>query len=453
MGASVSQTETTITEQESLPDIHVVGMGLAGLDSLSPSSLALVRSATLLIGAKRHLRAVENGLADGLAKAQLLPEMWPLGQMSEVFESLRSHLSDNPETRVVILATGDPLFFGLGRLLLAHFAPGQLIFHPQLSSIQLAFSRLKVPWQDATLISVHGRGEALLVQAVKRGDAKIAVLTDGTLTPSAIAALIASLDLPVHYQQWVCENLGDVTESVSLYSPTLDSSTEPVKAYAPLNVVVLLRVEQADETLVNQSLQALPLIGLPDAVFKGFPDRPTLMTKREVRLLVLGAIAPLDQQVIWDIGAGTGSISVELSRLCPSAQIFAIEKTAIGASLIRANAEKLAIAPITVIQGQAPLALEGLPPPNRVFIGGSSHQLGLILSLLDGLAPTLKKIVLALATLEHLNEVTQWVNRPDISGKWRCRLTQVNISRSCPVGSFTRFSPLNPVTLVVIESI
>ena len=92
--------------------------------------------------------------------------MWPLGQISEVFESLRSHLSTNPETRTVILATGDPLFFGLGRLLLAHFPPEQLIFHPQLSSIQLAFSRLKVPWQDATLISVHGRGEALVVQAV-----------------------------------------------------------------------------------------------------------------------------------------------------------------------------------------------------------------------------------------------------------------------------------------------
>lgn len=449
MGAGVSKTETAIIEQGSPPDIHVVGIGLAGLDSLSPASLALVRSATLLIGSTRHLEAI----ACGLANAESLPDMWPLGQISEVFESLRSHLSNDPETRTVILATGDPLFFGLGRLLLAHFAPQQLIFHPQLSSIQLAFSRLKVPWQDATLISVHGRGEALLVQAVKRGDAKIAILTDGVLTPSAIAALIASLDLPVHYQQWVCENLGDVTENVSLYSPTLASSTEQAKAYAPLNVVVLLRVDQANETSANHSLQALPLIGLPDGVFRGFPDRPTLMTKREVRLLILGAIAPLDHQVIWDIGAGTGSISVELSRLCPSAQIFAIEKTALGASLIRTNAEKLAIAPITVIQGQAPLALQGLPTPNRVFIGGSSHQLGLILSLLDGLSPTLEKIVLALATLEHLNEVTQWANRPDTLEKWRCQLTQINISRSCPVGPFTRFSPLNPVTLVAIESI
>lgn len=449
MGAGVSKTETAIIEQGSPPDIHVVGIGLAGLDSLSPASLALVRSATLLIGSTRHLEAI----ACGLANAESLPDMWPLGQISEVFESLRSHLSNDPETRTVILATGDPLFFGLGRLLLAHFAPQQLIFHPQLSSIQLAFSRLKVPWQDATLISVHGRGEALLVQAVKRGDAKIAILTDGVLTPSAIAALIASLDLPVHYQQWVCENLGDVTENVSLYSPTLASSTEQAKTYAPLNVVVLLRLDQANETSANHSLQALPLIGLPDGVFRGFPDRPTLMTKREVRLLILGAIAPLDHQVIWDIGAGTGSISVELSRLCPSAQIFAIEKTAIGASLIRTNAEKLAIAPITVIQGQAPLALQGLPTPNRVFIGGSSHQLGLILSLLDGLSPTLEKIVLALATLEHLNEVTQWANRPDTLEKWRCQLTQINISRSCPVGPFTRFSPLNPVTLVAIESI
>lgn len=431
------------------PVIQVVGIGLSGAQSLSPAALSLVESATLLIGAQRHL--------DAFADSDRAVEAWPLGNFTQVFADLRSRLQTHPETRAVVLASGDPLFFGVGRLLLTSFPAEQLAFHPQVSAMQLAFSRLKLPWQDATLVSVHGRGEQLLIESLKRGDPKIAVLTDGVFTPGAIATLINALDLPVRYQLWVCENLGDNDrEHLSVYSP--GQTIEHQRTFAALNVVILLR--QSDET-DTVPLEQLPLIGLPDSAFKGFPDRPTLMTKREIRLLILGALAPLDGQTIWDIGAGTGSVSIELSRLCPTAQLYAIEKTAIGAALIGHNARQLAIAPIQIIQGQAPAALTNLPQPQRVFIGGSSGQLVAILNVLSDRMTTTPKanvasvssvrIVLALATLEHLNQVISWATQPAVKGIWQYQLTQINISRSLPVGPLTRFSPLNPITLVTLS--
>ncbi len=430
-----------VAEPVTKPVVQVIGIGLAGPKSLSAQTLALVNSATLLVGGKRHLVAFKH-----LKKTV---ESWPLGDFTRVFADLKSRLQAHPDTKAVILASGDPLFFGIGRLLLEAFPAEQLTFHPQVSSIQLAFSRLKLPWQDATLLSVHGRSEKLLIEAVKRGDSKIAVLTDGILTPQAIATLITALDFPVHYRLWVCENLGNDDERVSAHWPSeLQGQT-----FASLNVVILVRqeLEPQNEAITRPESNELPLIGLPDAAFKGFADRPTLITKREIRLLILGALSPLDGETFWDIGAGTGSVSIELSRLCPNAQLYAIEKTAMGAALIRQNAERLAIAPIQTIQTQAPEALADLPSADRVFIGGSSGQLTAILDFLHRLVVRPKRIVLAIATVEHLSQVITWAKQSTIANHWHYQLTQINISRSVPVGPLTRLLPLNPITLVTLS--
>lgn len=472
--------------------IHVVGVGLSGASSLSPKTLEIVESATILIGAQRQLDAFAYLWAEAASqevsqevsqKPDQHPtpqiEAWPLGNFTRIFSDLRSRLSTHPHTRAIVLASGDPLFFGIGRLLLASIPDEQLVFHPQVSAIQLAFSRLKIPWQNATLISLHGRDEQQLVRSLKQGDRCIAILTDGVFTPGAIAQLITALDLPTQYRLWVCENLGSDQEQISDYWPCQLQNQIPGQPpiFASLNVVVLQR--QLDDMLEPQPLvtnaptNELPLIGLPDAAFFGFRDRPTLMTKREIRLLILGELAPLKGQTIWDIGAGTGSISIELTRLCPTAQLYAIEKTAIGTALIHQNAKRLAHSPVQVIQGQAPAALMDLPQPDRVFIGGSSGQLVAILNFLHtkmsvpeesaSLNPPINdcpterqlssgRIVLALATLEHLSQVTTWAAQPAIAANWHIHFTQINISRSLPVGPLTRFLPLTPITLVTLEA-
>ncbi|NES20985.1 MAG: precorrin-6y C5,15-methyltransferase (decarboxylating) subunit CbiE [Symploca sp. SIO3E6] len=409
--------------------VNVVGIGLDGAAGLTETVRQLVEQATLLVGSDRHLSYFPNHSASRLV----------LTDFTEAIQQIRTHLAtDNPDSCIVVLVSGDPLFFGLGRFLLAQLPPSQLTFYPHLSAIQLAFNRIKVPWQDAQLISVHGRSLEQLTVALKQSVNKIGLLTDQNNTPNAIAQLLLGLDLANCYQFWVCENLGSTDEQVQC----LPIEQILQKTFAALNVVVLLRQSEP----VNQSLEinSLPLLGLPDRTFVSFPDRPGLMTKREVRLLILGELALQPGQIVWDIGAGTGSVSIEIARLCQTSQVYAIEKTAMGSTLIEQNCQRLQVNNVVSIQGSAPEILPQLPAPDRIFLGGSGGNLSAILDSCRANLATDGIVVLALATLEHLNQALDWFN----SHSWNYRLLQVQLSRSVPIGQLTRFTPLNPVTIL-----
>jgi precorrin-6Y C5,15-methyltransferase (decarboxylating) len=218
-------------------------------------------------------------------------------------------------------------------------------------------------------------------------------------------------------------------------------------AFAPLNVVVFQRLE-ADPEQAN-----LPLIGLPDAAFASFEDRPGLMTKRDIRLQVLGDLALQPQQIVWDIGAGTGSVSVEINRLCPDSQVYAVEKTAAGIALINRNREQLGHSTLRSVHGTAPQVLSSLPDPHRVFIGGSGGQLSAILNACARRLRPSGRMVLALATLEHLATVVTWVQRhcqEDLYLTWDTQYRQVQVHSSVQVGSLTRWHPLTPITIVTL---
>jgi len=409
--------------------VNVVGIGLDGIAGLTDTVRQLVDKATLLVGSDRHLSYFPNHSASRLV----------LKDFTEAIQQIRTYLAtDHPHTCIVVLVSGDPLFFGLGRFLLAQLPPSQLTFYPHLSSIQLAFNRIKVPWQDAQIISVHGRSLEQLTVALQQNINKMGLLTDQKHTPNAIARLLLSLDVANCYQFWVCENLGGTDEQVRCLS--IDQVLQ--QTFAPLNVVVLLRQSEA----VNQLLEinSLPLLGLPDRTFASFPDRPGLMTKREVRLVILGELALQPGQIVWDIGAGTGSVSIEIARLCPTSQVYAVEKTAMGSTLIEQNCQRLQVNNVVSIQGSAPEVLPQLPTPDRIFLGGSGGNLSAILDSCHANLATDSIVVLALATLEHLNQALDWFN----SHSWNYRLLQVQLSRSVPIGQLTRFSPLNPVTIV-----
>ena len=424
--------------------IHVVGIGLEGQAGLSPAHFALIAQAQLLVGSDRHLAHFPHHPG-----AQIR-----LGSLTTALNQLQAFRRQQPQATIVILTSGDPLFFGLGRLLLAQFPAETLQFHPHVSSIQLAFSRLKQPWQDAQVVSVHGRSFNALIPLLQRGTTKLAILTDPDHSPGAIAQLILDLDLPHGYHCWVCENLGGEAEQIHQGQPAQICG----QIFASLSVMVLLR-ETVDAVL---NLDKLPLMGIPDHYFASFRDRPGLMTKREIRILVLGELALGPHSVVWDIGAGTGSVAIEMARLCPTAQIYAIEKTGAGQSLIKQNCQRFGVTNVVAIPGEAPQALQGLPRPDRIFIGGSGGNLTEILDY--GLAalrvqlqetisdPVPKPMVLALATLEHVATVQHWLDRsPDPKSSLPAQFRQVQISRSATVGRLTRYVPLNPVTLVTIE--
>lgn len=412
--------------------IHIIGVGLDGANGLSATVQQILQRASLVVGSSRHLSYVSDYPADRLV----------LGDLGQAIEQIRAYLPGGP---IAILTSGDPLFFGLGRLLLQEFSPELLTFHPHLSSVQLAFSRVKLPWQDAQVISAHGRSPEELQRALQQGVEKIAVLTDGVTTPVAIARLLASLDLPVPYRLWVCENLGGEAERIQPFDhlPSLEQQT-----FAALNVVILQRWRSVDRPL---ELDQLPLLGIPDSAFLSFEDRPGLMTKREVRVQILAELALQKGQTIWDIGAGTGSVTIEMARLCPQATIYAIEKTAIGHALIQQNCQRFQVSSVVALHGCAPAALEGLPAPDRVFIGGSGANLEAILTCSAAVLKPGGRILLALATLEHLGRVMQWLQQQTTADNpvlWQHRLLQVQLARSVPIANLTRFAPLNPVTLV-----
>ena len=160
--------------------------------------------------------------------------------------------------------------------------------------------------------------------------------------------------------------------------------------------------------------------------------------------MILGELALQPQQVIWDIGAGTGSVSIEIARLCPTNKVYAIEKTAAGSALIAQNCHRFGVENVVSVRGTAPEILQQLPRCDRVFIGGSGGNLTPILEACSCL-PAGGVMVIALATLEHLNTALDWFKRQD---SWEYQLLQVQLSRSVPIAQLTRFAPLNPVTIV-----
>lgn len=407
--------------------IQVIGIGLDGAAGLAPQVREVIDQAAILAGSDRHLSYFPHHPA----------QRWPIAGLEA---QLQAHLAQAQPQRVVVLTSGDPLFFGLGRQLLQTLPAAAITFHPHVSSVQLAFSRVKLPWQEATLVSAHGRSLERLELAVKRGANPIAVLTDQVNTPAAIARFIESLALPSTYRLWICENLGDEAERIQQLSLTAAQQV----AVSPLNVVILERGESSPD------LAQLPILGIPDQAFLNFGDRPGLMTKREIRVQILAELALQPGQVIWDIGAGTGSVSVEVARLVPNAQIWAIEKTTAGCGLIQQNCDRFAIQNVHVVKHKAPDGLADLPDPQRVFVGGSSGQLT---AILHTCAPRLQasgRIVVALATLETLAELTQWLRGQPT---WRGSYQQVSLSRSAAVGPLTRWTPLNPVTLASLTRI
>ena len=410
--------------------IAVVGIGLDGADGLAASVRKIVEKATILAGGKRHLSYYAQHQAKKIYFKDLQAGIDAIAKLD-----LERHL-------VVVLTSGDPLFFGLGRLLLANFDAEQIEFYPHISSIQLAFSKIKIPWQDASLVSVHGRETDELVKLLKQGKEKIALLTDSNNNPGAIARLYLALDLPIEYSFCICEDLGDIKERIKCFTPDRITELSNLERdnFAALNVLVLIRQRQQ----AKLNLDSLPVLGLPDSSFLSFGDRPSLITKKEVRIAIIGELALQPNQTVWDIGAGTGSVSIEIARLCPTSKVFAIEKTSMGSTLIEKNSQRFQTNNIVSINGKAPAALSKLPQPDRIFIGGSGGNLLDILNISQQqLLPT-GIMVMAFATIEHRASAITWLQ----NNCWQYRLLQLQISRSTPINHLTRFTPLNPVTII-----
>ena len=420
--------------------LEVVGTDAGGVAALPARSLALVRAAQLLLAPQRLLAELgpwwqEEQGAGRIAVGSPCPQLLASDRPEQIFGSLEQALAAGRPA--VLLASGDPLWFGIGRLLLQRFPAAQLRFHPAPCSLQLAFARLGRPWQDASWISLHGRDPEPLAAALQKRPPALAVLTDpGRGGAAEVRRILAASGLEEAYAFWLCERLGHPAERLQRLVPGAPLPPD----LDPLHLVLLI----AEPPAPPADTAALPLFGLEDGLFLQHDDRPGLMTKREVRIQLLADLELPECGVLWDIGAGVGSVGLEALRLRPGLALWALEARGGSAALIAANAERLGVRPTGVLEGRAPEALAELPDPDRVLIGGGGRERAAVLAaVLQRLRPS-GVVVIPLATLEALAELRPLLEQAGC----RVAVSQHQAWRGAPLADGTRLAPLNPVLVL-----
>lgn len=317
----------------------VVGVSGDGVESLSKAARLDLEGADLVVGGRRHLDA----LGPPTARRVVLE-----GDVDAVADAVAGEPG-----AVCVLASGDPGFFGIVRPLAARFGRERLDVHPAPSSVALAFARLGLAWDDAVVVSAHGRPLADAV-ALAADAPKAAVLVSPDNPPEALGrALLAARAR--HDRVAVCSRLGGEDESVT----ETDLVGLAAGRWDPLSVVVLFSGSGVAETKSSAW-------GLPE---RAFAHRDGMVTKAEVRAVALGKLALPSYGVLWDVGAGSGSVAIECARLVPGVRVYAVERSAADCDRARANAAAHGVA-VHVVHGEAPAALADLPDPDRVFVGG-----------------------------------------------------------------------------------
>jgi precorrin-6Y C5,15-methyltransferase (decarboxylating) len=330
---------------------------------------------------------------------------------------------------IVVLASGDPLFYGIAGYLARKLGPDQLEIRPNLSSLQLAFAKLGESWHDAVLESVHGRPLKGLAQRIN-GQAKIALLTDEHNSPAAVGAYLQQFGM-TEYDAYVAENLGGPDERARHY--TLDELA--AAECSPLNVVILLRRKDAPAPRKG--------FGFADEEFHQRKPEKGLITKREVRAFSLSELRLGEDSIVWDIGAGSGSVAVECTRLAPRGQVFAIEKNEGDLVNIEANRVKFRT-DFTVLHAKAPAGLDELPNPDAVFIGGSGGELAQLIALCASRLRPEGRIVVNAATIETLHDSMKAMRDAGMDAS----VTLLQTARSKPILNMTRFDGLNPIYVI-----
>lgn len=392
------------------PWLSVIGIGEEGLGALSEPARTLIAGAELLVGGARHLAMVPEGGAERRSWER------PLRLTVERIAQWRGR-------PVAVLASGDPMCYGVGVTLARRFDPAEMTVLPQPGAFTLAAARLAWPLVDCARLTLHGRPLDRLALHLAPGQ-RLLVLSEDGGTPAAVARLLAA-------RGWgpstiaVLEHMGGAAEA------RIDGTAEGwgERRCADLNTIGILCQPGFGARALSRAA------GLPDDAFL----HDGQLTKRELRAAAIAALAPLPGQLLWDVGAGCGSVGIEWLRAGERMRAIAIEERADRRDLIARNAAALGVPELRVVAGAAPAALLGLPHPDAIFLGGSIAEAGLIEQLWAAL-PSGGRLVANAVTLAGEARLASFAASEGGA------LTRIAVSRAAPLGAQLAWRPLLPVT-------
>ena len=401
------------------PWLTVVGIGEDGLAGLSPAARALVETAEVLVGGERHL-----GMASGVPAAEKLPWRRPL---AATFDEIEARCG----RRVVVLASGDPMCFGVGEALSRRFGVEAMRIVPAPSAFSLVCARLAWSRLEVETLSLHGRAPHLLLRFVYPG-ARLIVLSHDGGTPNVIAEMLRERGYGPS-RIWVFERLGGGDRERRVEGRAESWSVD--RRIDDLNTVAV-----ACEPAQGASLPPRTA-GLPDEAFRS----DGMLTKREVRAATLARLMPFPGQTLWDVGAGCGSIGIEWLRAAGRGRVVAVERDPARCAIIAGNADALGTPELEVLFGTAPGCLAGLEAPDAVFVGGGLWGEPRVLDACwDALKPG-GRLVANAVTAEGEIALLGWHKR--FGGE----LVRLSVARGEPMGAFTGWRPLAPVTMLAAQ--
>lgn len=398
--------------------ISCIGIGMGTLDTLTHEAAETIRNADILFGAKRILESVEH-MPDLLRDDQERVEEYRSAQIAK-YLSTRTNL-----TRIVILMSGDVGFYSGARLVQDAFPDEKIDYYCGISSVVYFASKVPTAWQDAKLLSAHGRSLNLL-NCVQRYP-KIIMIVSGVEDVRAICQELVEAEM-TYVHVTVGTNLSYPEETVTSGTPEDFLQAETTGLH-----IMLLENPQANHIIVP---------GMSDETFvRG----KVPMTKEEIRILSVAKLQLTEDSIVYDVGAGTGSVSMECARLCTNGTVYAVERNPEGIALIRENSKKLRLSNVKAIEGLAPEALMDLPAPTHAFIGGSAGNMGEILDVLRAKNPSVRIVINTIA-LESISEVMQLLKERGYDAD----IVQISAAKSRVLGRYHMMTGLNPVYIITI---
>lgn len=397
--------------------VTIIGMGMTPQD-LTGEHLKIIEEAEILIGGKRLLGYFEHCSAQKKI-------------IDKNITDLIDFIKDRTASRsIVVLASGDPLFFGIGARLVTALGGENVVIYPNISSVAAAFARIKEPWGNARVISLHGRNnKSVLLKALEKENV-VAVLTDPKNSPARLSQRLIEEEF-INFKMCVLESLGTPEERFNWYR--LDRAAEMV--FAEPNLVILKR--SSEDPIRIKALH----LGMPDSYYH---HQQGLITKSEIRAITLSKLRLLKDHVLWDLGAGSGSISIEASLLVPLGKVFAIEKKPDRIQQIEINKCRFGTQNLEIVHAVLPEGLEGLPRPDRIFIGGGGRDLE---NIINAAATFLKPnglIVVNTVLMQNLQTAAEALRGLD----FKTSEIQVQVSRSREMPWGDRLEAQNPVWII-----